>query len=170
VGKLVLGSVAERIFQTVLCPVLTVGRRARKSWGADEKLSRIVYATSFSDASLASLPYALSLAKASGAELSLVHAMEPTATAAEQPPAAALHEHLNALIPPEVRDWLRYDTFVIPGDAAEVIVNLAGDQGADFIVMAGHRVEGPLYTLEVPRTIAYRVVSRALCPVLRVRS
>ncbi len=168
VGKLMLGSVAERIFQNATCPVLTVGRKARKSWGADNKLSRIVYATSFSDAALQALPYALSLVKASGAELSLVHAVEPS-TAGGADYMSTLHERLHLLIPPDARSWCKYDTFVIGGDPAEVILNLAADQNADFIVMSGHRVEGPLYTLQVPMTPAYRVVSRAHCPVLRVR-
>lgn len=168
VGKLMLGSIAERIFQNAPCPVLTVGRKARKSWGADNKLKRIVYATSFSDAALQALPYALSLVKVSGAELSLVHAVEPS-TAAGADYMSTLHERLHLLIPADARSWCKYDTFVIPGDPAEVILNLAADQNADFIVMSGHRIEGPLYTIQVPMTPAYRVVSRAHCPVLRVR-
>jgi len=48
VGKLLLGSVAQRIFNVVPCPVLTVSPRAGKSWGAVGKFARILYPTDFS--------------------------------------------------------------------------------------------------------------------------
>jgi len=39
----------------------------------------------------------------------------------------------------------------------------------DVIVMGAHAFEGSLSLLQVPLSIAYRVVAHAPCPVLRVR-
>lgn len=170
-GKLMMGSVAEQIFQIAPCPVLSVGRRARKSWGPEGKLSKILYATDLSAVSLNALPYALSLAKVSDAELILLHVQESSPGGMpEQEESLSLHARLNTLIPAHARTWCRYDTFVMPGDPAEVILRVGQQQSADLIVIGGHRVEGRLYSVRVPMTTAYRVVSRADWPVLRVRS
>jgi nucleotide-binding universal stress UspA family protein len=143
----------------------------RKSWGSERKLARILYATDLSEDSLKALPYALSLLRVSQAELLLLHVVPAPPGAAPAPEhLTALHERLNLLIAPEARAWCRWDTAVIPGEPADVILRTAVQQSADFIVMGGHRVEGRLYAVKVPVTTAYRVVSRADRAVLRVRS
>ncbi len=167
VGKLMLGSVAQRIFGAASCPVLTVGRRARSSG----KLSTILFPTNFSKESLQALPYALSLAKVAKAELLLLHAVQP-GTAGPHPPAdmRGYHEHLSALIPAKAKSWCHFDTLAIAGEPAEVLLTSAAERNADLIVMSARRIEGPLYTLQVPLSTAYQVVARAVCPVLRVRT
>jgi nucleotide-binding universal stress UspA family protein len=165
VGKLILGSVAERIFQMAPCPVLSVGRKARKSWDKGSEPNLILYASDFDPASLRALPYALSLARVANGQLILLHV--PEASLAGRDPSG-IHERLNSLIPAEARNWCRFDTLAIFGDPADVILQSASDRNADLIVMGGHRVTGPLYPLQVPRTTAYRVISQAHCPVLRI--
>ncbi len=169
VGKLLMGSVAQRIFSLAPCPVLSVSPRAQKTWGPDDRLSRLLYATDFSPNSLKALPYALSLAKVSGAELLLLHAPNPSEAASPEIDQG-YHQHLNALIPPEHKSWCRSDTLVSRGDAAHVILDTATKYNVDFIVIGGHAVEGALSPFQVPLTTAYQVVARAHCPVLRVRS
>jgi len=170
--KLLLGSIAQRIFNTADCPMLTISPRARRAWSAEEKLARILYATSFSEHSLRALPYALSLAKAANAELLLLNV--PEAAAAEPLRDVVLrewHQRLNALIPREAQAWCKSDSAVIPGDPADVILRVAEEQNAGLIVMGAHRVEeGPFYGINVPLSTPYRVVAHAHCPVLRVRS
>lgn len=166
-GKLMLGSVAEHIFQMAPCPVLSIGPRVRKSWGSENKLAKILYATDLAGDSLKALPHALSLARVSGAELMLLHVPE---AATPQEHLTSLHDRLNAMVPPEAKKWCRCDTLVLPGEPGEVILKTARQQNVDFIVMGGHKVEGALYAVKVPATTAYRVVSRADRAVLRVRS
>ena len=163
VGKLLMGSVAQRIFNVAPCPVLSVSPRAGKPSGAAEKFAKILYPTDFSEESLRALPYALSLARIDGSTLVLLHA------AGEQPPQQVLQAYymrLNALIPPEARTWCRSDALVSTGDPTEVILQAASEQNADLIVISAHRAEG---TFNVPLTTAYQVVAHAHCPVLRVR-
>lgn len=169
VGKLLMGSVAQRIFSLAPCPVLSVSPRARMSWGPDHRLARILYATDFSPAALKALPYALSLAKVSHAELVLLHAPE-SAEATSNDIVMGYHQHLSALIPAQHRSWCKSDTLVIPGDPARAILDAAAKNNADLIVLGAHAYEGSLSHFQVPLSIAYRVVAHAPCPVLRVRS
>lgn len=163
VGKLLLGSVAQRIFNVAPCPVLSVSPRAGRPSGAAEKFAKILYPTDFSEASLGALPYALSLAKIDDSALVLLHA-------ASEPPRQevlqAYFTRLNALVPPEARNWCRSDALVSSGNPAEAILKAASEQNADCIVISAHRAEG---TFNVPLSTAYQVVAHAQCPVLRVR-
>lgn len=164
VGKLLLGSVAQRIFNVAPCPVLSVSPRAGKSCGAVGRFARILYSTDFSLHSLNALPYALSLARIAGAELLLLHVADDLS---RYEVLQEYYRRLNALIPPEARTWCKYDALVISGDRAESILNAASQQSADLIVINAHRAEG---TFNVPLTTAYQVVAHAHCPVLRVRT
>ena len=169
VGKLLLGSVAQRIFSLAPCPVLSVSPRVQKSWDADGRLTTILYPTDFSPTGLKALPYALSLAKVSRARLLLLHAPQGSAAGSAEI-VQGFHQHLNALIPPEERSWCKSDTLVTAGDPEQVILDAAERNAADVIVMGAHAFEGTLSSFQVPLSIAYRVVAHAPCPVLRVRS
>lgn len=167
VGKLLLGSIAQRIFNAAPCPVLTVSPRARRSGGAEGK-RKILYATDLSDASLKARPYALSLAKAMDAELLLVHVLESSELIAQQ---GRINEDLSEMLPPEARGWCRFNKLVLTGDPASEIVRVAAEYGVDFIVIGAERVPGgPLDRINVPLTTAYQIVAHADCPVLRVRN
>jgi nucleotide-binding universal stress UspA family protein len=171
VNKLVVGSIAQRIFGLASCPVLTVSPRAQDLWGREGKLGTVFYATDFSADSLKALPYALSAAKMDDADLLLLHVQEPSHTGAIRPEVIErLHEQLNALLPPEVKKWCRYDTFVVVGEPSSVILEAAAERNPGLIVIGGHPRSGPLSQIEVPLSISYRIVAHAHCPVLRVRS
>lgn len=169
VGKLLMGSVAQRIFSLAPCPVLSVSPRAHLSLAADRGLSRILYATDFSPASLKALPYALSLAEVSHARLVLLHA-PATSEANSNEIAMGYHQHLSALIPPEHRSRCESDTLVTVGEPSRAILDAAAENSADLIILGAHAYEGTLSHFQVPISIAYRVVAQAPCPVLRVRS
>lgn len=76
-GKVLLGSVAEKIFRQATCPVLTVGPAvsSKTTHAAAAELNRILYATDFSLESLAAARYAVYLAKEHRAELILMHSI-----------------------------------------------------------------------------------------------
>jgi len=56
VGKLFLGSVAEEIFRRAACPVLSVGPNVSCNPDGEIQFQHIVFATDFSEDSLAALP------------------------------------------------------------------------------------------------------------------
>ena len=82
----------------------------------------------------------------------------------------SLMVRLKALVPPEAKMWCQPKAFVESGDAGDKILEQAEELGVDLIVL-GIR---PVSTLAGMRThlgtaTAYKVVSRAICPVLSVR-
>jgi len=167
VGKLLLGSIAQRVFNAAPCPVLTVSPRARRSGGVEGR-RKILYATNLSEASLKALPYALSLAKTMAAELLLVHVLESSELIGQQ---GRINEDLSELLPLEARGWCRFNNLVLTGDPASEIVRVAAEYGVDFIVIGAEPVPGgPLDRINVPLTTAYQIVAHADCPVLRVRN
>ncbi len=169
VGKLLMGSVAQRIFSLAPCPALSVSPRAHLTLAADRGLSRILYATDFSPASLKALPYAISLAEVSHARLVLLHAPDPSEANSSEI-SMGYHQHLSALIPPEHRGRCESDTLVTVGEPSRAILDAAAENSADLIILGAHAYEGTLSHFQVPVSIAYRVVAQAPCPVLRVRS
>ena len=162
VGKIMLGSIAQRIFNSVPCPVVTVSSKAHVHSWMGTKLTRILYITDMSETSLMALPYALSLATAHNAELLLTYAPEDSAE------DKRWDQDLAKLIPPAARNWCRLAEMPVEDDPASGIVALAASNAVDFIVMGTERVTaGPLYRFNVPFTTAYQIVANAPCPVLR---
>ena len=172
-GKLLLGSVAEEIFRTATCPVLTVGPHSDSSRGARGEFREILYATDFSPESQRGAAYAVSLAQEFQARLILLHVV-PEAKAGDlvswsdvQASSKAL---LRRLVPPEAEAWCKPEYFVEHGDPAERILDLANLREMDLIVLGVHPEQGvPGAATHLPIATAHKVVSRATCPVLTVR-
>ena len=70
---LILGSVTEKVLRKAPCPVLTVPPRVQSS---TTQFTRLICAVDFSDCSLKAATFAASLAKESGAYLTLLHVVE----------------------------------------------------------------------------------------------
>jgi nucleotide-binding universal stress UspA family protein len=167
VSKLLMGSVAERIFRQSTCPVLTVGPNVSGEPGSIADIHTILCPIDFKAESLAAFPYAVSLAQENQARLYLMNVVSTPVLDYEE---AALMARLKALVPPEAKLRCEPKAFVDSGDAADRILEQAEELGVDLIVL-GIR---PVSTLAGTRThlgtaTAYKVVSRAICPVLSVR-
>jgi nucleotide-binding universal stress UspA family protein len=167
VSKLMMGSVAERIFRQSKCPVLTVGPNVSAEPKSVADIHTILCPIDFTAESLAAFPYAVSLAQENQARLYLMHVVPNPIQHDEE---AALISRLKALVPPEASLWCEPKAFVEYGDAAEKILEEAEEMGVDLIVL-GIR---PVSTLAGTRThlgtaTAYKVVSHAICPALSVR-
>ncbi len=167
--KLVLGSVAERAFRESPCPVLTVGPHARTSRLSGAEAKQFLVPTDLSSASTNALRYGLSLVRATGGDMTLLHVLKlPSPRAGEKKPSAAevknqltefLDEHPGAAT--MVRPRVEF------GTPAPTIVAVAEQMHSDMIVMglrAWSTDGAPMW-----RT-AYEVVTHARCPVLSMRS
>lgn len=171
--KLMMGSVAEAIFRSAVCPVLTIGPHANR-WSTDGSLKHILFATNFKPESLHGVPYAVSLAEDSRAHLTLLHvAPEPGVTMPEFLPmidprdrVATTKDRLRNLIPGEAELWHQPEYMVQFGWPAETIVRIAASQSVDMIVL-GVKRQGSL-TTHAGDGVAYEVVCEAPCPVLSV--
>ena len=172
-GKLIMGSVAEGIFRTVTCPVLTVGPHSDPSHGAGGTFREILYATDFSPESKGAAAYAVSLAQEFQSRLILLHVI-PERKAGDLVCAADVmtssKELLRKLLPPEADAWCQPEYFVELGDPVEKILEFANGRETDLIVLGVRPEKGvPGAATHLPIAIAHKIVSRATCPVLTVR-
>lgn len=171
IAKMLLGSVAEEIFRTVSVPVLTVGPHANPS---KANVREILFATDFNTESEAAASYAVSLAQEFQARLTLLHVV-PEPKAGElvgwfdvQESAKKL---LAKLVPPDAEAWCKPEFFVERGDPAERILDLANLRDVDLVVLGAQPESGvPGAATHLPIALAHKVVTRANCPVLTVRS
>jgi nucleotide-binding universal stress UspA family protein len=173
IGKLLLGSVAEEIFRQAPCPVLTVGPRAPTKPKRGGEFTRILFATDFSQKSIAAAPYAIALAQECQAHLTLMHVIaEPKPGDLVRPGelVASSERLLRNLVPPEAELWCVPEYLVERGAVAEKILEVAAQSMTDLIVLGVRQPSGfPGAATHLAIAIAHKVVSHAACPVLTVR-
>lgn len=137
------------------------------------KYKKILFATDFSPASEAALQYATALARDSGATLLIAHVEElPMPYVGgemyfTQPeyPNPEIRRMLEAVTPPDKS--VRYEHRLVMGVAADDIVRVADDEGADLIVIGTHGRTGLKRVLM--GSVAESVMRLATCPVLTIK-
>jgi nucleotide-binding universal stress UspA family protein len=169
-AKVLLGSIAEEIFRTVTCPVLTVGPRSDPP-KADVR--EILFATDFASQTPVAAAYAVSLAQEFQARLTLLHVV-PGPKPGEcvwTDIRDSKKQRLRQLVPDEAAAWCKPEYFVECGEAAERILDLANLHDVDLIVLGAQPETGvPGASTHLPIATAHKVVTQANCPVLTVRS
>ncbi len=171
--KLLMGSVAEEIFRSVSCPVLTIGPEVTRNELAAGKLRQVIYTSNLSGASLQALPYAFALAADYGAGLSCLHVMEDLATIPMYYRERAMrdaHEELEKLMTAGAGLACEPQIVVTTGDPAEKILQLASDLNADLVVMGARHQGSVRLTAHLPWACTHKVICHATCPVLTVRA
>jgi nucleotide-binding universal stress UspA family protein len=171
--KLLLGSVAEDVFRRSPVPVLTVGPTVRNGVHGGARFHSVLFATDFSFHSRAALPYALSLAQENQARLTLLHVVPhqgASVSSLNQTALAAALSKLKELVPEGTDNWCQAETLVETGDPSSRILDMAGLQGADLIVLGVRSaVESLGAATHLGRATAHKIVAHAPCPVLTVR-
>ncbi len=174
--KLLMGSVAEKIFRQATCPVLIVGPNVPAMKSGQKQFQRILFATDFSKESSDALPYAVSLAEEDQSQLALLHVVDqPTAGILDlEGVTASLVRRLKELAPPEAESWCHVECLVgfsqqfVP--PAERILEIARERAADLIVLGVRPTHGAVSTLtHLAHTTAQHIVAHAACPVLTIR-
>jgi nucleotide-binding universal stress UspA family protein len=175
IERLFLGSVAEEIFRRAACPVLSVGPHASSKSNEISEFKNIVFATDFSEESLAALPYAISLAEEDQAQLSLLHIVEEPAAGIVDLNAfkSSLLFRLDELVPQEAELWCHPESLLEFGHQfsrpAERIVEIAANHRADLIVLGVRPVHGKFGLATHMASTTAEILTRAACPVLTVR-
>lgn len=173
VSKLVLGSGAERIYRSAICPVLTIGPKAQKA-GAEWSLRRILCPVDIGELSSKrqtepALHYALSLAEENEAQFLLMNAIPLVPWQHRDAVVQQTREVLERLLPAHAGDWCSPDFMVRYEPAVEAILHVAVEREVDLIVMGVHKARTAGLSAHLPWPIASEVVSRAICPVLTIR-
>ena len=171
--KLLLGSVAEEVFRTAPCPVLTIGPKPALAQ-ANIELRHVLYLLKFEPDTSEAAKYAVSLAQRYAAKLTVMNVREgmPLA-AAQQERQEDIREPFKCWIEDHVpessnlRNQVRFERGF--GPATEAILNFVSKATVDLIVMSVERVD-PLIAAHLTKLdTAYRLVSYAPCPVLTIR-
>lgn len=149
-------------------------------------IRRIIYASDFSPASLAALPHAVNVAKATGAELIIVHVLpspipvigemtymdRETWDAVFADVQAEAHKQLDVLVARARDDGIATSGLVVDGPGvavpADEIIRTAKEKNVDLLVLGTHGRTGVAKFFL--GSVAARVVATAPCPVLTVRA
>jgi nucleotide-binding universal stress UspA family protein len=102
----------------------------------------------------------------------LLHVIEPPKTgelAHGGEFVSATMQLLRDLVPPEANLSRKPEELVKFGTPAEVIVNLAQERNADLIVLGVRKPDNLPLATHFGRATAYKVISKASCPVLTIR-
>jgi nucleotide-binding universal stress UspA family protein len=173
-AKLLLGSIAEEIFRSVECPVLTVGPLANFCHDRSGKFHQVLFATNFSSDSREAAACAVSLALESEARLTIMHVIPEQQAGDLVSPSDvsdSVKELLRDTVPIEARGWCNVEYLVKCGKAAEQVLETAQHKHSDLIIIGVKKETGvPGASTHLPISMAHKVVSRATCPVLTVRS
>jgi nucleotide-binding universal stress UspA family protein len=187
IGKLLLGSVAEQIFRHADCLVLTVGPHSYPDSRVEGTVANrtLLFTTDFGEASLHSLPYAISFANQFAAKLVLLHVVpavpmpegfhwyttDDLMRMRENARIASFRrlEELTQNATLEVRpEFLVEFGSVCP--VSEKILEAAEKLRVDVVIMGLRQSRHVGAASHLPWATAYEVACRAACPVLTVRS
>src|SRR5258708_4259441 len=145
------------------------------------QLRKILLPTDFSGCANYALPYAATIARATGATIVCVHVVEPIVPAvgysglAEPMPIADISEQLEdsaerelpQLAECEDFNGLEVEEVIVHGDPAAEIVRVAGEREVVLIVVSSHRRTS--LGLIIFGSTAEAVVRHAICPGLVVK-
>jgi nucleotide-binding universal stress UspA family protein len=165
INKVMLGSVAEKIFRQAPCPVLTIGPNIHGDPDRFAHLHSILVPIDFGRESLAAVAWAASLAQSDRARLYLLHVVPN-----DKIPEASLKTALRDLIPPEMDFACAPKVLLETGVPSEKTLNLAEELAVDLIVLG---VRAPTIfsgtSNHQATATACKIVSSASCPVMTVR-
>lgn len=171
---LLLGSVAERVLRKAECPVMVVPPDAAPERGVEFR--RILCPIDGSPASHDAVAFAVSLARETDGEVTLLQVVEPIPPAGEFGALATdeymrlgeahARESLAQAVSEDVREWCRVREVVAFGKASQCILDTARESAADVIVM-GVRGRGAI-DLAAFGSTTNEVARRARCPVVAV--
>jgi nucleotide-binding universal stress UspA family protein len=164
-----MGSVAEAIYRTTSCPVLTVGPHVTTRPNHDFKLSSVLFPTDLKEHAQFAVQYALSVAHESKAPLTLMHVV-PLDEARHHDHASLIEnadQQLREIIPQEAKDWCKLTFVVKVGDPAKELLGYAETEDPDLIVLG--LPPGKKFNDHFRTGVAYNVVAASPCAVLTIR-
>lgn len=164
VQRLLQGSVAQKIFHMVRCPVAVIGPHSPGA-GPHLQLKKVLFSTDLSRESLAALPWLLTIMREWHPELDLVHVCSNP-----QGEHSAQLDKLRSSLDTQLLD-VPHRTIrchVLGGSPASALLSFAERNHEDLILL-GLKPQRALYAGPI-WCHAYEIVRHAPCPVLSIRS
>ncbi len=167
--RFVLGSTAEEVLRQAACPVVTVGPHVNSEERIDPCFHRVLYATDFSDASLAAAPFAAMVRKSSPGSLRVLHvSAEPNFHGpSEDQSFDPIRKALGSGGAESAADDAEYVT-LHGRDVSQAITNEAERYPADLLVLGVQRASA--FASHLAPKAAFQVISAAPCAVLTISS
>lgn len=164
--RLLMGSVAEELFRSLPCPVLTVGPNISRRFDAQSEVKEILFPTDLSYESGAVFKYLATVAAEYGAHITLLHIVprEDRGHSAATDDPDRLRNAMRRMFCPQIDPRCDVRLIVEAGDPVELILAHALADKVDLIGF-GVRKAGEIIT-HFRSTIPYKVVLEAECPVL----
>ena len=168
--KLLLGSIAEEIFRTAPCPVLTVGPKTASAT-AKSGLRHILYPMEFAPDTSKAAQYAVSLAERYTATLTVMNVrenMDASDSTVEEFPQP-FKRWLNENVPQDaaLHNRIRFERGF--GPVADSLLDFVVKANVDLIVISIRDLD-PVMAAHLPTSdTTHQLVSRAPCPVLTIR-
>jgi nucleotide-binding universal stress UspA family protein len=163
INRLMLGSVTEKILHETNRPVLTVREKKGAAELSSASIRQVLCPINYTEVALKALEHAVAISKCFGADLLVLHVIEPHLTGIEEKDE---HGRLCEWIPDDIRSRCSLKEIVRRGDAAEQIVEVVSSASCDMIVLGGQHKH--FYDTTVLGTTTVRVTRHAPCPVLTV--
>jgi nucleotide-binding universal stress UspA family protein len=160
--RFLLGSTAEEVMREAECPVITVGPHVAFGKETYASLRKILFATDFSENSLAAIPIMLVLQQACRAHLRVLHVLRDHVPPEEENKQFGLIR--KALQGAESAEYITLHGTNI----SQAVVNEAERYPADLLVL-GVRRASEAATHLAPK-IAFQIIAAAPCAVLTVSS
>jgi nucleotide-binding universal stress UspA family protein len=174
VGRVLMGSVAEKLLRSAPCPVVTL--KATPGADAHTKLAHvetILHPTDFSADSEAAFRLACSLAKDFGAAVQVLHVGAPPLVSPIMGVVPVAPERLREDLTAQLKSIVApapvrvTHQLIFKSDTGGAILKAAEATKADLIVMGTHGRSGARRLLL--GSVAEHVVRNAVCPVLTVK-
>lgn len=164
-----LGSVAEAIFRSATCPVLTVGPHVTVRPYNDFRAEKVLFPTDLGTHAEFATNYALSIAQESHAQIAFMHVVS-LEEAFQHDRTVLVNESfkkLETLIPPDANEWCKPELVVEIGDPVKELLGYAEGERPDLIVLG--LPAGKTFNSHFRTGVTYNLISSAPCPVLTVR-
>ncbi len=174
-----LGSTAERVITMAPCPVLAIrapNASATRQDQAPITFKQIVVPIDFSDCSLDALEHGIRLAKGFGADLTLLHVLEPAlydddGTLRQAKEQRRLDERIDPQLAPYVHAiqaaGVSVRAAVRGGIPEDSILEFVRTSGSDLIVMGTHGRRGIAHVMR--GSVAEALLRRSICPMFVVK-
>jgi len=164
-----MSSVAEAVFRTATCPVLTVGPHVTTKPYHEFKVESVLFPTDLGDHAQFATQYALSIAEENNADLTFMHVVSPSEAFHKDRTTTFenAYKKLEKIVPAEAKDWCKPASVVKVGDPGKELLAYANTERPDLIVLglpAEKKFNGHFRT-----GVTYNVIAGAPCPVLTVR-